>query len=191
LVADVKCLHVPNVHSLETLHNALSFKQLDNFMKSMTETPGSRHVSTVSSPSRTPEQPIFGSQSESEGRSNRLLVHQESVFTDFLSSGPSRSESAVTSPAGEGRFFVASLPAEKLDTSISLALDDKENFSSLQTPDEARKSAGSLSSSPIIESLISSPIKEMRGDGDHGRVDMGVVKTLTFDFDENPPSDLA
>ncbi|OQV16333.1 Inositol hexakisphosphate and diphosphoinositol-pentakisphosphate kinase [Hypsibius exemplaris] len=205
--ADLNCLHVPNVNSLETLHNALSFRQLDTFLETVTSS-GSRQVSTVTSPSRTPEQPIFGTQTVTDGTQNsRLFVHQESVLTDFLSE-PSRPESpAVTSPTIDGsggfgannRFFsVHSTPTPPplplggaTSDATSLALDDKENFSSMQqtpTPDlqqQHTREERSPSSSPVIESLISSPVKERKDDGDKsaGPAAEGVVKNLNFDFD--------
>ncbi|XP_055337763.1 inositol hexakisphosphate and diphosphoinositol-pentakisphosphate kinase 2-like isoform X2 [Paramacrobiotus metropolitanus] len=164
-----QCLHVPNVHSLETLHNALHFHELDMFLQTVTES-SSKQTSAVTSPIHTPDQhPLLSSLSHEQDDTshNRFWTHQESFNADVLnqenqfSAMNSLASSAVTSPYMNG-------PVGFFTTAIGHSdnvLTTKHNNISESNPDhlKAGDNAGDRSfnsSSPRIDSLVMSPIKE-------------------------------
>ncbi|GAU99688.1 hypothetical protein RvY_10649 [Ramazzottius varieornatus] len=150
---DVKCLSVPNVTPLETLHNALSLKQLDDFIKAITA-PASKQVT----PARTPDVSATGNEVDARKPNPLQFVHQYSsgsTWNDSEISSPQTTPSAAGGPNFVFRPLTADASLSQLDKPDAFsALDEHDQPMDVEMPD--------TSSSPQIDSLIFSPVKPDR-----------------------------
>lgn len=177
----MKCLHVTNVYSLETMHNALSFNQLDAFLRTVTAT--SKQVSTVTSPVRTPEQNLMDSITERDENFNRFWTHQESLNQDLLNleNHHSQASSTVTSPSIPNRTITTGILVPSVTNMENL---QQANFF-IEMDETGDERGSSPSSSPRIDSLIFSPVKECSNTVEEpmDTFDGSYARKLDFDLD--------
>ncbi|XP_056318056.1 inositol hexakisphosphate and diphosphoinositol-pentakisphosphate kinase 2 isoform X6 [Danio aesculapii] len=157
------CSMVPSIYPLETLHNSLSLKQVNEFLTTVCENAGDSHTRTTRALSA-----MFDSQNQPTGESyipHRVLsssvsLRQRSDRPPWYSSGPS---STVSSAGPSSPTTADTSPRFSFSEKITLTPQSSEEIH--QAPQNNNCHSVSLTSEPSIPSedphrSIPSPIQE-------------------------------
>ncbi|XP_021941096.1 inositol hexakisphosphate and diphosphoinositol-pentakisphosphate kinase-like isoform X5 [Zootermopsis nevadensis] len=120
------CGGVPPIRPLETLHNALSLRQLDSFLEVMTSAPLFR--TPTSSPPKNPSTPL-----PSTASMQHPPLHLQSPSSSLVWSGPPSfvSSSGPSSPNGMSDIFISRGTAESSEMSLSASLISNDGYGDL------------------------------------------------------------
>ncbi|KAM3625738.1 uncharacterized protein V6R79_016915 [Siganus canaliculatus] len=152
------CSMVPSIYPLETLHNSLSLKQVNEFLASVCENAGDPHTRTTRALSAmfdTHNQPSVDSYIPQRVLSSSISLRSRSDRPPWYSSGPS---STVSSAGPSSPTTADTSPRFSFSDKISLTpQSSEETHSSQNVSTQPLPAAGSQALDPGFVSAVSNP----------------------------------
>ncbi|KAM4593351.1 inositol hexakisphosphate and diphosphoinositol-pentakisphosphate kinase 2 isoform 5-T5 [Odontesthes bonariensis] len=180
------CSMVPSIYPLETLHNSLSLKQVNEFLTSVCESAGDPHTRTTRALTAmfgTHNQPSVDSYIPQKVLSSSISIRSRSDRPPWYSSGPS---STVSSAGPSSPTTADTSPRFSFSDKVSLTPQSSEETHSSQNAQPA-PAFGSPGLDPTVTNLTEVPLTPNNSPEDEPELELGAVSDDPPDDPEPPP----